>query len=252
MSPRVELRASHKRPTPPPRKGRALRFGIVVFPGTWSDTDCYHAVKKVLGQEADYVWHKDTDLSSYHCVILPGGFSYGDYLRTGAVARFSPVMASVERFAQQGGLVIGICNGFQILCEARLLPGALMRNHHLQFRCQWTHLRVESVKTPFTGSCRPGQVLRIPISHGEGNYYADASTLQALDQTGRVLFRYCDPTGAVTGEANPNGAAGNVAGIVNEQRNVLGMMPHPERCCEPLLGGTDGRLLFESIIASVK
>ena len=228
-----------------------MRFGVVVFPGTWSDGDCYHAVKDVLGQEADYVWHKDTDLSPYDCVILPGGFSYGDYLRTGAIARFSPVMTAVAAFAKRGGPVIGICNGFQVLCEAGLLPGALMRNQHLQFRCQWTHLLVESGETPFTSACRQGQVLRIPISHGEGNYYADASTLRDLNQRGQVVFRYCDPSGAATLEANPNGAAENIAGIVNEQGNVLGMMPHPERCCEPMLGGTDGRFLFESIIATV-
>jgi len=229
-----------------------LRFGIVVFPGTWSDGDCYHAVKDVLGQDAGYVWHKDTDLSSYDCVVLPGGFSYGDYLRTGAIARFSPVMASVAAFAQQGGLVIGICNGFQILCEAGLLPGVLMRNQHLQFRCQWTYLRVENAETPFTRACKPGDVLRVPISHGEGNYYADAATLAALNRNRQVVFRYCDPAGAVTSEANPNGAAENIAGIVNETRNVLGMMPHPERCCEPLLGGVDGRVLFDSIVAAVR
>lgn len=228
-----------------------MRFGVVVFPGTWSDGDCYHATKEVLGQDADYVWHKDTDLSSYDCVILPGGFSYGDYLRTGAIARFSPVMQAVEAFAQRSGLVIGICNGFQVLCEAGLLPGVLMRNNHLQFRCRWTYLRVENGETPFTSACRQGQVLRIPISHGEGNYYADAPTLQALNQGGQIIFRYCDPSGAVTQEASPNGAVENIAGIVNARRNVLGMMPHPERCCEPLLGGTDGRLIFESIIASV-
>ena len=228
-----------------------MHFGVVVFPGSWSDGDCYHAVKEVLGQDADYVWHKDTELSSYDCIILPGGFSYGDYLRAGAIARFAPVMAAVEAFAQRGGLVIGICNGFQVLCEAGLLPGALMRNDHLQFRCQWTHLRVENSETPFTSACHQGQVLRIPISHGEGNYYADATTLQTLNQEGRIVFRYSDPSGAVTQEANPNGAMENIAGIVNARRNVLGMMPHPERCCEPLLGGTDGRLLFESIITSV-
>lgn len=228
-----------------------MRFGVVVFPGTWSDGDCYHATKEVLGQDADYVWHKDTDLSSYDCVILPGGFSYGDYLRTGAIARFSPVMQAVEAFAQRGGLVIGICNGFQVLCEAGLLPGVLMRNNHLQFRCQWTYLRVENGETPFTSACRQGQVLRIPISHGEGNYYADAPTLQALNRGGQIIFRYCEPSGAVTPEASPNGAVENIAGIVNARGNVLGMMPHPERCCEPLLGGTDGRLIFESIITSV-
>ena len=229
-----------------------MRFGIVVFPGTWSDGDCYHAIKEAMGQRADYVWHKDTDLSAYDCVVLPGGFSYGDYLRTGAIARFSPVMAAVESFAQRGGLVIGICNGFQVLCEAGLLPGALIRNHHLQFRCQWTHLRVENSETPYTAACRPGQVLRIPISHGEGNYYADPTVLLSLNQAGQILFRYCDPAGSVTREANPNGAAENIAGIVNDHGNVLGMMPHPERCCEPLLGGTDGRLIFQSIIDSVR
>ena len=228
-----------------------MRFGVVVFPGTWSDSDCYHATKEVLGQDADYVWHKDTDLSAYDCVILPGGFSYGDYLRTGAIARFSPVMQAVEAFAQRGGLVFGICNGFQVLCEAGLLPGVLMRNNHLQFRCQWTHLRVENSETPFTSECDRGQVLRIPVSHGEGNYYADASTLQTLNQRGQIILRYCAPSGAITDEASPNGAVENIAGITNAQGNVLGMMPHPERCCEPLLGGTDGRFIFESIIASV-
>ena len=229
-----------------------MRFGVVVFPGTWSDGDCYHATKNVLGQDADYVWHKEHDLSSFDCIILPGGFSYGDYLRTGALARFSPVMAAVESFAQRGGLVIGICNGFQVLCEAGLLPGVLMRNDHLRFRCQWTHLLVENTETPFTSASYTGQILRIPISHGEGNYYADQTTLQALNQNGQVLLRYCEPSGAITSEANPNGAVENIASIVNDQRNVMGMMPHPERCCESLLGGIDGRLIFESIIAWVK
>jgi phosphoribosylformylglycinamidine synthase I len=229
-----------------------LRFGVVAFPGTWSDGDCYHVVRDVLGQEADYLWHKETDLSSFDCVILPGGFSYGDYLRTGAIARFSPVMTAVEEFARKGGLVIGICNGFQVLCEANLLPGALMRNDHLQFRCQWTYLRVENTNTPFTKACQKGQVLRIPISHGEGNYYADPATMTTLNERGQVALRYCDSSGAVTQEANPNGAIQNVAGIINTTGNVLGMMPHPERCCETHLGGTDGRLLFESIIESVK
>jgi phosphoribosylformylglycinamidine synthase I len=225
-----------------------MRFGIVVFPGTWSDGDCYHAVKSVLGQEARYVWHKEWDISGLDCLILPGGFSYGDYLRTGAIARFSPVMEEVERFAQRGGLVLGICNGFQILCEAGLLPGALMRNDHLQFRCQWTHLRVENPGTSFTSECATGQVLRIPISHGEGNYYADEETLASLKAKGQVVFRYCTPEGEVTPEANPNGSMDNIGGIINGQGNVLGMMPHPERCCEESLGGTDGRLIFESVM----
>ena len=227
-----------------------MRFGIVVFPGTWSDTDCCHAVKDVLHQEAQYVWHNADELSGYDCVILPGGFSYGDYLRPGAIARFSPVMEAVGRFAASGGLVIGICNGFQILCEAGLLPGALLRNQHLQYRCQWTQLRVERVDTPFSRRCRPGQVLQVPVSHGEGNYYADAATLAQLEEEGRVLFRYCDPSGAVTESANPNGSAHNIAGIVSGGGNVLGMMPHPERSCEPILGSTDGNLIFQSIVDS--
>ena len=227
-----------------------MRFGIVVFPGTWSDGDCHHAITEAMGQEADYLWHKDTDLSPYDCVVLPGGFSYGDYLRTGAIARFSPVMGAVEEFARGGGLVIGICNGFQILCEAGLLPGALIRNSHLQFRCQWTDLRVESTASPFSQACEAGQVLRIPISHGEGSYYTDPATLRELNEGGQVLFRYCDPSGVVDAAANPNGSVENIAGIVNSEGNVLGMMPHPERCCEPVLGGTDGRFIFQSLIGS--
>ena len=227
-----------------------MRFGIVVFPGTWSDGDCHYAVTEVMGQEASYIWHKETDLSGYDCVVLPGGFSYGDYLRTGAIARFSPVMGAVEEFARSGGLVIGICNGFQILCEAGLLPGALIRNSHLQFRCQWTDLRVESTASPFSRACEKGQVLRIPISHGEGSYYTDPATLKELNDGGQVLFRYCNPSGVVDEDANPNGSVENIAGIVNREGNVLGMMPHPERCCEPLLGGTDGRFIFESVTGS--
>ena len=229
-----------------------MRFGIVVFPGTWSDTDCHHAVNGVLGQEAGYIWHKETLLSGYDCIVLPGGFSYGDYLRPGAMAGLSPIMDAVKDFAGSGGLVIGICNGFQILCESGLLPGALLRNKHLEYRCQWTNLRTERVDTPFTLACEPGQVLKVPVSHGEGNYYADAATLDHLESEGLVLFRYCEPSGEVTLEANPNGAARNIAGIVNAQGNVLGMMPHPERCCEEILGSVDGSLLFQSIVESVK
>ena len=228
-----------------------MRFGVIVFPGTWSDRDCHHVLDSVLHQEVDYVWHRDTDLSPYDCVILPGGFSYGDYLRTGAIARFSPVMQAVERFSAEGKLVIGICNGFQILCEAGLLPGVLVRNKHLEFRCQWVHLRTESTVGPFTDACRQGQVLRIPISHGEGCFYADPQTLAELNRNGQVVFRYCGPDGAVTEEANPNGSLENIAGICNRERNVLGMMPHPERCSEELLGGTDGRLIFESMVQSL-
>lgn len=227
---------------------KEMRFGVVVFPGTWSDVDCFHVLKDVLCQPVEYVWHKDTDLSSFDCVILPGGFSYGDYLRPGAIARFSPVMRAVEDFAEQGKLVLGICNGFQILCEAGLLPGVLRPNAHLQFRCQWVHLRVENASTPFTNQSRLGQVLRIPISHGEGNYFADEAVLDELEARGQVVFRYCTSTGEVTPEANPNGALRNIAGITNARGNVLGMMPHPERCCEPLLGGTDGAIIFRSII----
>ena len=229
-----------------------MRFGIVVFPGTWSDRDCQHALGPVLGQQAELVWHKDTDLSGYDCIVLPGGFSYGDYLRTGAIARFSPVMQSVERFAADGKLVIGICNGFQILCEAGLLPGVLIRNDCLQFRCQWVNLRVETRATPFSNQCSPGQVLRIPISHGEGRYYADENTLADLEHNGQVAFRYSTPDGTITPEANPNGSLRNIAGIRSQQGNVLGMMPHPERCCEALLGGTDGRYIFQSIIDSAR
>ena len=228
-----------------------MKFGVVVFPGTWSDGDCHHVLKNVFEQPVDCVWHKDTDLSGYDCVILPGGFSYGDYLRCGAIARFSPVMRSVEKFAEEGKLVIGMCNGFQILCEAGLLPGVLRPNVHLQFRCQWVNLRVENTRTPFTKAAKEGQVLRIPISHGEGNYYADPQTIEELDEQGRVIFRYSEPDGRITDAANPNGALGNIAGITNRRGNVLGMMPHPERCCEASLGGTDGRVVFESIIRSL-
>ena len=227
-----------------------MRFGIVVFPGTWSDTDCYHAVKGVLQQEAEYVWHKEDSLTGYDCVILPGGFSYGDYLRAGAMARFSPVMDALNRFAASGRPVIGICNGFQILCESGLLPGALLRNQHLEYRCQWTNLRTERTDTFFTTRCGPAQVLQVPVSHGEGNYFADSATLDRLEEEGRVLFRYCDSYGEITASANPNGSARNIAGIVNEAGNVLGMMPHPERSCEAILGSTDGNLIFQSIIDS--
>ena len=227
-----------------------MRFGVVVFPGTWSDRDCYHVIQQVLQEPVAYVWHRETDLSPYDCVILPGGFSYGDYLRPGAIARFSPVMAAVERFAREGGLVWGICNGFQILCEAGLLPGALLTNSHLQYRCQWTHLKVEGFKTPYTRLCPQGRVLKVPISHHDGCYYADEATLKELEARGRVVFRYATPQGEVTPEANPNGALHNIAGIVNEGGNVLGMMPHPERACEAILGSQDGLFLFQSVLAA--
>lgn len=228
-----------------------MKFGVVVFPGTWSDGDCYYAVHNILKHPADYIWHRETDLSGYDCVILPGGFSYGDYLRAGAIARFSPIMSAVEEFARRGGMVIGICNGFQILCESGLLPGVLMTNSHLQFRCQWVNLRVENPSLPFTNLCRKEQVLHIPISHYDGNYYADEETLKRLEAEDRIVFRYCTPGGEVTQQANPNGSLGNIAGIVNERGNVLGMMPHPERACEDLIGGTDGNLIFSSIVQSL-
>jgi phosphoribosylformylglycinamidine synthase len=226
-----------------------MKFGVIIFPGTWSDRDCFFVLKEVLKQEVAYIWYKETDLSLYDCLILPGGFSYGDYLRPGAIARFSPVMTAVGRFAREGRLVLGICNGFQILCEAGLLPGALIRNAHLQYRCQWVNLRVENNLTPFTSKCQPGQVLRIPISHYEGCYYADEATLKELEANNQIVFHYCNPQGEITEEANPNGSLKNIAGIINRQGNVLGMMPHPERACEGLLGGEDGRLIFESILS---
>ena len=221
---------------------------MVVFPGTWSDGDCFHVLNNVFHQPVDYVWHKDTDLSSFDCVVLPGGFSYGDYLRAGAIARFSPVMEAVSDFAAQGKLVLGICNGFQILCEAGLLPGVLTRNDHLQFRCQWVHLRVETVSSPFTAMGAVGETLRVPISHGEGNYFAEPDVIDELEANDQVVFRYATPEGEVTPEANPNGSLRGIAGISNRAGNVLGLMPHPERCCEGLLGGTDGRVVFQSMI----
>ena len=228
-----------------------MKLGIVVFPGTWSERDCYRVLDDVLKVPVDYVWHRDTDLSSYDCLVLPGGFSYGDYLRAGAIARLSPVMGSVARFADAGGLVLGICNGFQVLCEAGMLPGVLMRNDHLQFRCQWVDLRVETAASPFTSSLSPGSVIRMPISHGEGNYFADAETLDRLEAEGRVAFRYCEPDGSVTEPANPNGSARGIAGVLNEEGNVLGMMPHPEKACEEILGATGGLSIFRSLVDSL-
>ncbi len=228
-----------------------MRTAVLVFPGTWSDHDCHHVLTGILGAQADLVWHTETDLSRYDLAVLPGGFSYGDYLRTGAIARFSPVMRAVEQMAEEGMLVLGICNGFQVLCEAGLLPGALLRNVHLQYRCMWTHLRVDNVETPFTRAYRPGQVVRMPISHGEGRYYADEVTLRDMKETGRIVFRYCDEAGETTPESNPNGSLHNIAGIINKRGNVLGMMPHPERAAETLMGGEDGRTLFESALGAL-
>jgi phosphoribosylformylglycinamidine synthase subunit PurQ / glutaminase len=224
-----------------------MNFAIVVFPGSNCDHDAYHAVKHVLGQEAHFVWHKDTSLGTADVVILPGGFAHGDYLRTGAIARFSPVMAAVQTFASSGGPVIGICNGFQVLLEAGLLPGAMLRNTDM-YRCEYVHARVEQTDTPFTGLCAPGQVLKIPIAHGEGNYYADDATLDELERNRQVIFRYTTPAGEVTAAANPNGSARNIAGICNRQRNVVGLMPHPERACEVALGSGDGKVVLESVV----
>jgi phosphoribosylformylglycinamidine synthase subunit PurQ / glutaminase len=223
-----------------------VRFGIAVFPGTWSDRDCAHAVE-LAGHEAVMLWHKDDDLRGVDCVILPGGFSYGDHLRCGAIARFAPLMDSVVGFAGEGGLVWGICNGFQILCEAHLLPGALTRNASLQFRCEPAWLRVESTDTPFTAESARGDVLRVPVSHGEGRYVADEATLDLLESEQRVVFRYVAADGSPVGDATPNGSMRDIAGIVNAGGNVLGMMPHPERACEPMLGSSDGLQLFTNV-----
>ena len=228
-----------------------MKFGVVVFPGSNCDHDAYHVCKKIMGQEAVFLWHKDANLQGVDAVILPGGFSYGDYLRCGAIARFSPVMTEVVRFANRGGTVIGICNGFQILSEAGLLPGVLLRNASLRFVCKYVHLRVENADTRFTSQCNPGDVLAVPIAHGEGNYLVDDATLHRLEQEGRIVFRYCDELGTVDAEANPNGSLANIAGIINENGNVLGMMPHPERASDPLLGHTDGQKIFRSVIESV-
>ncbi len=228
-----------------------MKFGVVVFPGTWSDKDCLRILGSTLGQETVTIWHQDTDLQGCDAVILPGGFSYGDYLRAGAIARFAPVMGAIKSFTERGGLALGICNGFQILLEAGLLPGAMLRNESLEFRCQWTHLRAENTETPFTRLLRPGQVIRVPISHGEGNYFADEAALDALEASNGVLLRYCEPGGALTAAANPNGSRRNIAGIVNAARTVAAMMPHPERCGEALLGGEDGKLIFDSMIAAL-
>src|SRR5499427_9368479 len=229
-----------------------MRFGIVVFPGSNCDEDAYYAAKDVFGQDAEYLWHKDDDLKSVDVVILPGGFAHGDYLRTGAMARFSPVMNAVRAFADRGGPVLGICNGFQILCEAGLLPGALLRNRSLKYVCEHVNIRVERTDTQFTSGYQKGQVLSIPIAHGEGNYFCDEATMAELESQNRIIFRYCDSSGAVTDESNPNGSLDNIAGITNSEGNVLGMMPHPERASESALGCKDGRALFLSLAESLR
>ncbi|MDI6739631.1 MAG: phosphoribosylformylglycinamidine synthase subunit PurQ [Candidatus Edwardsbacteria bacterium] len=229
-----------------------MKFGIVTFPGSNCDYDCFHAVSEGLGAEARYIWHRERGLPDLDCVILPGGFSYGDYLRTGAIARFSPIMQEVLEFAERGKPVIGICNGFQILLESGLLPGAMLVNRGLQFVCKTVFLRTERAGLPFTNRLKKGQVIRISIAHKEGSYYADRATRAELEKSGRVVFRYCDENGGVTDAANPNGSLGNIAGIANRRGNVLGMMPHPERAMDPLLGSADGRLIFESIAYFLK
>jgi phosphoribosylformylglycinamidine synthase I len=228
-----------------------MKFAIVVLPGSNCDHDALHVTKNVLGCDAELLWHKDTDLRGADCVIIPGGFAYGDYLRAGALAKFAPVMEPIRRHAAAGGLVLGICNGFQVLTETGLLPGALMRNEHLRFVSRDIHLRTEQTSTPFTCELAAGQVLRVPIAHGEGNYFADDAVLDELERNEQVIFRYCDAEGRVTRESNPNGSARNIAGICNRERNVLGLMPHPERCSEALLGNTDGLGVFRSIVASM-
>jgi len=229
-----------------------MKFGIVVFPGSNCDHDAYHATRHVLGQDAEYLWHKDTDLKGADVLILPGGFSYGDYLRTGAIARFSPIMPAVQAFAAKGGPVLGICNGFQILLEAGLIPGAMLRNRTVKFVCAHVHIRVEQTDTPFTNSARKGQVLRIPIAHGEGNYFAAPEVLAKLEANRQVIFRYTTAQGDVTDEANLNGSIAGIAGLCNEARNVVGMMPHPERASESALGSADGRVILESAVQSIK
>ena len=228
-----------------------MKFGVIVFPGSNCDHDAYHVVSKHVGQPVDFVWHQETDLSGFDAVIIPGGFSYGDYLRAGALARFSPIMKAIRQFAADGKFVFGICNGFQILCEAGLLPGVLMRNRSLHFVCKHVNLRLENQNTPFTSEVDPAKVLSIPIAHAEGNYTCDDATFNTLEENGQIVFRYCDENGDITDAANPNGARSNIAGICNQNRNVLGMMPHPERACEEMLGSNDGRDIFRSLAHTI-
>jgi phosphoribosylformylglycinamidine synthase len=224
-----------------------MKFAVVVFPGSNCDHDAHYAASQVLGQEAELIWHKDTSLRGADAVILPGGFAHGDYLRTGAIARFSPIMQEVKRFAAAGGPVLGICNGFQVLLEAGLLPGAMLRNRSLHFRCEFVHVRVEQTDTPFTSAAAPAQILRIPIAHGEGNYFAPPDVIDRLERNRQVVFRYVDASGAATDEANPNGSVNHIAGICNDARNVVGLMPHPERACELAVGSADGLVLLQSV-----
>jgi len=225
-----------------------LKFGVIVFPGSNCDHDMYYALKTVIGNNVKFIWHQDTSLADFDGVVLPGGFSYGDYLRAGAIARFSPILQEVVRFAEKGKIVLGICNGFQVLTESGLLPGALMRNQNLRFICKHVYIRTENNQTTFTKMLKKGQILRIPIAHGEGKYYIDDDNLKRLTENNQILFRYCSPLGKLENEHNPNGSKSFIAGIINREGNVLGMMPHPERAVELLIGSNDGRYLLESII----
>ena len=228
-----------------------MRFGVVIFPGTWSDMDFHHVISQVLHQPVEYVWHRDTDVDRFDCLILPGGFSYGDYLRAGAVAGRSPIVEALPGFVARGGLVLGSCNGFQILCEAGLLPGTLLRNECLQFRCQWTHVAVEQTESPFTRGLRRGQVLKMPIAHGEGRFHVEPALLRQLRERDQIVFRYATEAGEITPGANPNGSVWNVAGVCNEEGTVVGLMPHPERAAETAIGSTDGLLIFHSLLGSL-
>ena len=230
-----------------------MKFGVVVFPGSNCDHDAFHVLSSVLGQPTEWVWHQSTQVNHLDAIVLPGGFSYGDYLRTGALASHSPVLGAVKKFAERGGLVLGICNGFQILLEAGLLPGAMLRNRRLKFLCRFVHLRVETTDTPFTAACQAGQVLKMPIAHMDGNYFAGEATLRELERNHQIVFRYATPAGEIVddAEANPNGALANIAGICNRERNVLGLMPHPERASESLMGSTDGLAIFQSLVQSL-
>lgn len=227
------------------------KFGIIIFPGTWSDKDCYYAINNILNNEAKYIWHKETNIDDLDCLVLPGGFSYGDYLRPGAIARFSPIMNEIINFAKTGKPIIGICNGFQILCEAKLLPGILLPNDIMEFRCTTTYLKVQNSNSIFTNQCNENDILNIPISHGEGNYFANDDTIKDLEENKRILFKYSSISGNITKSSNPNGSKNNIAGIINKQGNVLGMMPHPERSCEKSLGSEDGNLIFKSIMNNI-
>jgi len=228
-----------------------MKFGVVVFPGSNCDHDTHHAMGTVLGRPVDFIWHQSEDLAGFDAILLPGGFAYGDYLRTGAIARFSPVMRAVTKFAKSGGLVLGICNGFQVLLESGLLPGAVLRNAGLRFVCEHVHIRVEHTDTPFTCAARPGQVLTVPIAHSDGNYFCDEATLGELERNGQILFRYVTPDGREAPEGNPNGALANIAGVINRERNVAGLMPHPERAAEAALGSDDGLVILRSLVETL-